>query len=228
MLSTMSSLGWVSDAYTFSSVATFVAPRRVLTYPLYAGAPLGTCLAPGALRRYAVCASYSRSSSRSKSRMPRPSRRSKSGRSRSRTVATFSSWGGYRLASSGTRCALDLTHASTSSRLSSSSFATSVMGTCLRPRASARSRTSTCAAESSGARGFRSANIFSQSSSAARGATERRLGASDQRRAAAAEFRNDIPAQGNREGPVARATRGARARDGPAGAAREVMSADTC
>ena len=57
------------------------------------------------------------------------------------------------------------------------------------------------------------------------GAAFRRLGPATRRRR---RIRNDIPAPGNREGPVARATRGARARDGPAGAAREVMSADTC
>ena len=75
-------------------------------------------------------------------------------------------------------------------------------------------------------------NSFSQSSSSdARGAMERRPGASDQRRAAAAELRNGIcepPCPRKREEAVTRAARGARARDGPAGAARDATSADVC
>ena len=52
-----------------------------------------------------------------------------------------------------------------------------------------------------------------------------------ERRAAAAELRDGIcepPCPRKREEAVTRAARGARARDGPAGAARDATSADVC
>ena len=177
MLSTMSSLGWVSDAYTFSSVATFVAPRRVLTYPLYAGAPLGTCLAPGALRRYAgprvVLAAVVAIDAADAS----SSRRSKSGRSRaapsppSRAGAGTAGEFGHAV-----RVGLDprehvvapeleLLRDVRDGHLPSATRERALENLDLR-------------GGELGREGFRSANIFSQSSSAARGATERRLGAS--------------------------------------------------
>eukprot|EP00982_Pelagococcus_subviridis_P013660 31270-Pelagococcus_subviridis.AAC.8 len=138
----MPSSGYLSAAYTFSSVATLVAPSRVLLNPFHAGAPLGTCAsaAPGACFRYDVCEETAASRPFLPARDADATLPSRS----SRTVATRSGSGGCDRASSGSRCALARTHARTSSRRSSRSRAILEMGMRRRPRASAFSRIATC------------------------------------------------------------------------------------